>query len=92
MLTIIRETLDVAPLSDQVSDQVKALLKVYGSDIELTSDQLLGRLGLRHKPNFRKNYLNPALASGVIEMTAPDSPRSPTQRYRLTGAGRHIAN
>lgn len=76
--------------SDQVSDQVKALLKAYGSDIELTSDELLRRLGLRHKPTFRKNQLNPALASGVIEMTQPDSPRSPTQRYRLTDVGRRI--
>jgi hypothetical protein len=26
----------------------------------------------------------------VIEMTEPDSPRSPTQRYRLTDAGRRL--
>jgi Fic family protein len=94
MLTIIRETLDATPasgqVSDQVSDQVKALLKAYGSNLELTSDELLRRLGLRHKPTFRKNHLNPALASGVIEMTAPDSPNSPTQRYRLTDAGRRL--
>ena len=94
MLTIIRETLAATPMSDQVndqvSDQVKALLKAYGSDLELTSDELLRRLGLRHKPTFRKNHLNPALASGVVEMTEPDSPRSPTQRYRLTDAGRRI--
>jgi Fic family protein len=88
MLTIIRETLDTAPVSDQasdqVSDQVKLLLKAYGPDGELTTDELLRRLGLRHKPTFRKNYLNPALSAGFIEMTEPDSPRSPTQRYRLT--------
>lgn len=43
----------------------------------------MARLGLRHKPTFRKNYLNPALAAGLVEMTEPTSPRSPTQRYRL---------
>lgn len=90
MLTIIRETLEAAPMDDQVSDQVKALLKAYGSDVELTTDELLRRLGLRHKPTFRKDHLNPALASGVMEMTAPDSPRSPTQRYRLTNKGRRV--
>jgi Fic family protein len=94
MLTIIRETLDKAPASDQVgdqvSDQVKALLKAYGGDAELTSDELLRRLGLRHKPTFRKNHLNPALLAGLIEMTEPDSPRSPTQRYRLTREGRRL--
>jgi Fic family protein len=100
MLTIIRETLDAAPASDQVSDQVsgqvsgqvKALLKAYGSDPELTSDELLRRLGLRHKPTFRKNHINPARVAGLIEMTEPDSPRSPTQRYRLTDAGRRISH
>ena len=94
MLTIIRETLVTAPASDQVSaqvsDQVKSLLKAYGPDGELTADELLRRLGLRHRPTFRKNYLNPALSSGVVEMTEPDSPRSPTQRYRLTDAGKRL--
>ena len=90
MLTIIRETLDTAPASDQVSDQVKSLLKAYGPDGELTADELLRRLGLRHRPTFRKNYLNPALSAGFIEMTEPNSPRSPTQRYRLTDVGRRI--
>ncbi len=66
------------------------MLKAYGSDAELTSDELLRRLGLRHKPTFRKIHLNPALLAGVIEMTEPGSPRSPTQRYRLTDMGRRI--
>jgi hypothetical protein len=60
------------------------LFSAFGNDSEFAADELLRRLGLRHKATFRKNYLNPALESGVIEMTEPDSPRSPTQRYRLT--------
>ncbi len=88
MLTIIRRTLEFPTASDQVSDQVKALMKSFGSDAELSSDELLRRLGLRHKPTFRKNHLSPALAAGVIQMTEPDSPRSPTQRYRLIDAAR----
>ncbi len=94
MLSIILETLDAAPMSDQATDQandqVKAVLKAFGHNADITSDELLRRLGLRHKPTFRKNQLNPALASGLIEMTEPDSPRSPTQRYRLTAAGRKV--
>lgn len=94
MLNVILETLVATPSSDQVSDQVtdqvKALLKAYGNDAELTSDELMFRLGLRHKPTFRKNHLNPAILSGAVEMTEPNSPRSPTQRYRLTRMGRNI--
>ena len=91
MLAIILETLVENPTSDQASDQatdqVKSLIKVFANDSELATGELLQRLSLRHKPTFRKNYLNPALDLGLIEMTEPDSPRSPTQRYRLTERG-----
>lgn len=40
------------------------------------------RLGLSHKPTFRKNYLNPALAQNLIERTIPDKPNSKNQKYR----------
>jgi hypothetical protein len=45
---------------------------------------LMLRLDLKHKPTFRDNYLRPALNAKRIAMTQPDSPNSPTQRYRLT--------
>jgi hypothetical protein len=54
-------------------------------------DDLLAALALVHKATFRANYLKPALASGLIEMTDPDSPRSPAQRYRLTETGERAA-
>ena len=73
--------------SDQVTDQVALLVKAIG-DKELGSADLIKALGLSHRPTFRENYLNPALEGGWIERTQPDSPRSPTQRYRLTNKGR----
>jgi hypothetical protein len=45
-------------------------------------------LDLTHKPTFRSNYLDLAMKGGWIERTQPDSPRSPTQRYRLTEKSR----
>ncbi len=94
ILTTIRDTLaspqGTDQVSDYVSDQVNAILKAFKNDSELPSEGLLRRLGLRHKPTFRKNYLNPALAAGLIEMTEPSSPRSPTQRYRLSDRGRSM--
>jgi hypothetical protein len=44
-------------------------------------------LGLSHRTSFRRNYLDPALEGGWIERTQPDSPRSPSQRYRLSDRG-----
>ncbi len=67
--------------NDQVSDQVKTLLDCMGND-ELSAAQLMERLGLSHRPTFRKNYLRPALDMGLIEMTVPDKPNSRNQKYR----------
>ncbi|APS39815.1 Fic family protein [Salegentibacter sp. T436] len=44
-------------------------------------------LGLSDRENFRKNYLQPTLAEGLIEMTIPEKPQSSKQRYRLTSRG-----
>jgi predicted transcriptional regulator len=44
--------------------------------------------GLKDRVTFSKNYLEPALKESLIEMTQPDSPRSPTQKYRLTKKGK----
>jgi Fic family protein len=71
-----------AQVSDQVSDQVKSLLRCLEPGVSVTAAELMRRLNLRHKATFRRNYLHPALAAELIEMTAPLSPRSPTQRYR----------
>lgn len=45
-------------------------------------------LNLKDRSYFRAAYLNPALEHVLIEMTQPDSPRSPNQTYRLTSLGR----
>ncbi len=67
---------------DQVSDQVARLLQVLPTGLALKSSELMLRLGLAHRPTFTKNYLKPAMAAGLIEMTDPASPRSPAQKYR----------
>lgn len=73
--------------TDQVTDQVARLLQALQGGTSLKVNQVMERLGLAHKATFRGNYLKPALAAGLIEMTDPESPTSPTQRYRLTLSG-----
>ena len=95
MLTALNETLDSPSLlvqaSDQVNvqvgDQVIKLLKAFNGR-ECGASELMHALALRHMPSFRKSTLTPALEAGLVERTQPDSPRSPTQRYRLTAKGR----
>jgi ATP-dependent DNA helicase RecG len=43
---------------------------------------------IRDKESFARNYLEPSLEKGLEEMTQPDSPNSPTQKYRLTEKGK----
>lgn len=63
------------------------LLDVLG-DEELSATEMMERLGLSHRPTFRKNYLMPALEQGLVERTIPEKPSSRNQRYRRTGLGR----
>jgi predicted transcriptional regulator len=43
------------------------------------------------RTKFRHQVVQPLMEQGLIEMTQPDSPSSPTQKYRLTEKGRRIA-
>lgn len=69
--------------SETTTDKVNKLLYVL-SDETLSASELMARLHLKHRPTFRKNYLKPALAKGLIEMTVPDKPNSKNQKYRKT--------
>jgi len=40
-----------------------------------------------NEKNYVKNYQNKAIENGYLEMTEPDSPNSPTRKYRLTKKG-----
>ncbi len=86
MLAALRQALVEAgqsdQVTDQVTDQVARLLQALPSGAALKSSELMQRLGLSHRPTFTQNYLKPALAAGLIEMTDPASPRSPAQQYR----------
>lgn len=88
-----QETAD-RPSSDQVptksgaggQEAVESLLAALGNDT-LSAAQLMERMGLAHRPHFRKFYLVPALESGLLERTVPDKPNSPRQRYRKNSGG-----
>lgn len=71
----------------ETNPSVQKLLDVLGNE-ELSAARIMERLGLSHRPTFRKNYLHLALALGAIEMTIPNKPRSRNQKYRKKQLGR----
>lgn len=86
MLDKINLTLDRA--LNQISEKdayltaaTQKLINIMEYDVPYTATQLMNRLNLRSKDNFRKLYLAPALEKGIIVMGIPDKPRSRNQTY-----------
>ena len=74
--------------TDQVSEEIQRLLFVLKGEMKRSEIQDL--LSLKHSGNFRNNYILPALERGFIEMTIPESPSSPNQKYKLSTLGNRL--
>ena len=77
--TEIDESIRVKDLSDE---QLVALLNAMQPQRYYTTAELMQLLGLVHRESFRKTYLKPALAQGLVAMLIPEKPNSPKQKYR----------
>ncbi|MBQ9387365.1 MAG: Fic family protein [Lachnospiraceae bacterium] len=64
-----------------ISEYIGRLLDVMDYDVPYTANQIMAKLDIKAKENFRQNYLRPAIELGLVEMTVPDKPRSRNQRY-----------
>lgn len=76
-----KECMDESVTVNIASSFTRKLLEVMGDEV-LSTNEIMLRLGMTHKPTFRKNYLNPAIELGLVEMTLPGKPRSRHQRYK----------
>mgnify|MGYP000492369131 CR=1 FL=1 len=74
----------VQPIYSNFSPIERVILTING---EMKSAEIQAKLELSHRETFRDNYLNPALQNNLVEMTIPDKPKSPKQKYRLTPKG-----
>lgn len=72
-------------VTGEVTEEIKRVVLVVSS--EMKRSEIQKYLDLRSDDFFRVSYILPALVSGYIEMTFPDSPNHPNQRYRLTDKG-----
>ena len=53
--------------------------------IESSALELMKILKRSNKSKFKTAIINPLLDQNFLELTIPDSPKSPSQKYRLTG-------
>lgn len=57
---------------------------------EMSKNDLMQSLGLKDTKYFKQNILQKAIKLNLIELTQPNSPNSPTQKYRLTPVGESL--
>ena len=80
-------TPEVTPeATPEVTPEVGRLLGALTG--EMSRAELMAALGLKDEKHFRERYQQAGVASGMVEMTLPETPQSPRQRYRLTARGR----
>jgi ATP-dependent DNA helicase RecG len=70
----------------QVTVQVAKVLDLCRTP--RSRDELQRALGLKNRDHFRRAFVLPALADGLLAPTIPDKPNSSLQKYRLTDKGR----
>ncbi len=72
----------------RLSRPLKKIVDVL--DGEMSRAAIMKAIGIKDRVTFADYYLAPVLKMGLVEMTQPNSPRSPTQKYRLTEKGRQV--
>ena len=73
-------------VAGQVKESVLRLILALG-DKTLTRKQIMERLSLKGRDNFRVNYLEPSMEEGIVLKLYPDSDNRPDQAYYLTKKG-----
>ena len=51
---------------------------------ESSANELMEILNRTNKSKFKNKIINPLVENGFFELTNPDTPKSPIQKYRLT--------
>lgn len=73
-----------------VTPQVRSLISRHRAD--QSRRELLLLLGLSDRMHFSRDYLQPALNAGLVEMTISDKRNSRMQKYRRTDLCRSAAS
>ncbi|MDP7554113.1 MAG: hypothetical protein QF447_05920 [Candidatus Thioglobus sp.] len=75
------ERIDLGTKQGLSRDHLKILKKCKK---ESTAVELMNILGRTNKTKFKLAIIYPLIDHGFIELTIPDKPKSPNQKYRVT--------
>lgn len=94
-VTVIFNAPEVTPqatpeVTPQATPQAppQALRLITLLDHEMSAADLMEALHIKDRKHFRDAFLQPSLNGTFVEMTIPEKPSSPLQKYRLTETGR----
>ena len=82
----IHEELSAEQVQEPLPDTVALLVSRMGDEV-CSVRELMQRCGLKHRPSFLLNYLQPAMGLGLVRMLHPEQPRHPRQKYMLSVRG-----
>jgi len=75
--------------TEQPTEQVRKLILIMESN-SVSLVHLMNLLSFKHRPSFLYNYLRPAIDGQWVEMTIPENPNNPDQKYILTSKGKSL--
>lgn len=77
--------------TEQLTEQERLLLSAIGQE-QFSLKVSMEKVGLKHRPTFLENYINPAIRNGLIKVLYPENPNHPRQKYLLTIKGMALYN
>lgn len=77
----------ITKLSPSIPNIVEMLQKMI---TPIPAKEMRSFCGLKDSSYFKKNVIDPLIAANLIDMTQPDKPKSPTQKYYLTEQGKAL--
>jgi len=86
-------------VSNQVNNQVEDIrLKLTSTQNRIitfctsprSAQEIMDEIGVTNQYDNRQRHIVPLVEMGVLAMTQPDSPKSPTQKYYLTELGKAL--
>lgn len=74
--------------TQQVTQQADRIAQVVEfCQLPRSREEIQSLLGLKDREHFRSEILNPLLAQGVLQLTIPERPTSPRQKYYSQNTG-----
>lgn len=84
----------VSKVIEQATEQAGRTVKILEfCKVAKSTSEIMIFLNLTHREYFRSEVLTPVIQRGLLGLTIPDKPKSPTQKYKTTEEGNiYIAN